>query len=399
MAQDPEDFESMLAQFEQEQTTTARKDPRVGDKVSGPIVSIGREHAFVDLGSKSEGAIELDELRDEDGKLTVEVGDVIEASVAKKDGGTLILRSRLGRGVKGKAELENAFQTGIPVEGVVTGVNKGGVEVQVAGVRAFCPASQLDIRFIEDTNEFVGQRLSFVITKYDVDSRGLDVVLSRRRLLEQEQRAAAEETRARLEVGAILPGTVTSLKDYGAFIDLGGIEGMVHISELGFGRVAHPKDVLAVGQQVEVVVLKIEKTDNPKRPEKIGLSIRALEKDPWQDADVRFPVGARVNGTVSRLQPFGAFVELAPGVEGLVHISELGAGRRVSHPREVVQSGQAVEATVLSVELDKRRIGLSLGAVKAADAAAAEKAAYSDYNEPRQSLGTFGDLLKNKLNK
>jgi small subunit ribosomal protein S1 len=225
-------------------------------------------------------------------------------------------------------------------------------------------------------------------------------VVSRRVLLEEEQESLAEQTRARLEVGAVLSGTVTSLKDYGAFVDLGGVEGMVHISELAFGHVKHPQDVLCTGQQVDVCVLRIEKTDNPKHPEKIALSIRALARDPWQDAEQRYPVGARVKGTVSRLQSFGAFIELEPGVDGLAHISELGAGRRIGHPHEVLSAGDQVEAAVLRIDKDKRRIGLSLDAGRLAEAEEATRAgAYRERQEPERALGTFGELLRERMAK
>jgi small subunit ribosomal protein S1 len=194
----------------------------------------------------------------------------------------------------------------------------------------------------------------------------------------------------------VLAGTVTSLQDYGAFVDLGGVEGMIHISELAFGHVKHPNEVLSVGQQLEVAVLRIERTDNPKRPEKIALSLRALAKDPWQDVEQRFPVGSRVKGTITRLQTFGAFVELAEGIEGLVHISELGAGRRVNHPHEVVNPGDQVEATVLDVDTEKRRIALSLDSTRHPGTEAASEA-YSAYQKPTQSLGTLGDLLRESM--
>ncbi len=397
---DNEDFESLLSQFEQEQAGPAKRAPQVGDKVRGVVVSIGRGNVFVDLGAKSEGAIEVEELTDADGKLTVSVGDSIEAFVTRQDErtGTLLLGRKTGR-PHGSDELEHAFRHHLPVEGLVTGVTKGGVEVQIAGMRAFCPASQLDLGYIEDMETFVGQRLSFRITRFEGGRRS-NLVVSRRALLEEEQKALAEETRTRLEEGAVLSGTVTSLKDYGAFVDLGGVEGMVHISELAFGHVKHPKDVLTVGQPVEVAVLRIEKTDNPKHPEKIALSIRALARDPWSDADRRFSPGTRVKGTVTRLQPFGAFVELEPGIEGLVHISELGAGRRVSHPHEVVNPADEVEATVLSVDTEKRRIGLTLDAARQSERAA-EAEVYASYEEPKKekSIGTFGELLQESMKK
>jgi small subunit ribosomal protein S1 len=393
-----DDFEALLAQFEQEHAgATEPASIGVGDRVQGKVVSIGEAQVFVDLGGKSEGIMEIAALTDADGNLTAGVGDTVEATVTSIDEetGSLLLGAQQARHLHGLAELEQAYRQQLPVDGRVTGAVKGGVEVQIAGQRAFCPASQVDIRFVEDLSEFVGQHLSFRITKLE-GGRRPNLVVSRRALLEEEQLALAAETRARIEEGAVLAGTVTSVKDYGAFVDLGGVEGMVHVSELAYGHVKHPSDVLREGQPVEVQVLRIEQTDNPKRPEKIALSIRALARDPWQDASQRFPVGSRVKGTVTRLQPFGVFVEIEPGLEGLVHVSELGAGRRVSHPQEAVSSGQEVEATVLGVDPEKRRISLSLDASKqASDAPPA--ASYADYDKPDKSFGTLGDLLRESM--
>ena len=397
-----EDFATLLGEFEREQQRSSRPDPRVGEKVRGKIVSITSENAFVELGSKTEGAMDIKALTDADGRLTVNVGDAVEAVVIEKDeqSGTLLLGSKDGSHLHGSAEIKNAYANRLPVEGLVTGVIKGGVEVQIAGVRGFCPVSQLDLRFVEDPESFVGQHLSFRITRYE-GGRRTNLVVSRRALLEEEQQALAEQTRARLEVGAVLTGTVTSLQDYGAFVDLGGVEGMVHISELAFGHVKHPREVLTSGQEVEVSVLRIEKTDNPKHPEKIALSIRALARDPWSDVDQRYRVGSQVQGTVSRLQSFGAFIELEPGVDGLAHISELGAGRRIGHPHEVLNPGDRVEATVLSLDKDKRRIGLSLDQSRLAQAE--ENTRTDAYREahptPEKDLGTFGELLKESMAK
>ena len=248
---DTEDFEALLGQFEQTHADAKKGGPQVGDKVSGVIVSIGRDHAYVSLGAKSEGVIEIGELTDADGQLTAAVGDTVQSVVTGKDEATdmLLLGSQHGRRMHGSAELEQAFEDQLPVEGQVSGVTKGGVEVQIAGVRAFCPASQIDLHYVEDLESFVGQRLAFRITSYQ-GGRHINLVVSRRALLEQEQQARAEQLRAQLEVGAVLPGTVTSLQDYGAFVDLGGVEGMIHISELAFGRVKHPNEVLSVGQPV-----------------------------------------------------------------------------------------------------------------------------------------------------
>ncbi len=382
---DNKDFATVLAEFEQSkpaEPATAAGPPKVGDKVSGQIVSIGPEAAFVDLGGKAEGVIELAQISDAEGKLTVAVGDTIEAKVSRIDPetGGLVLRRRVGRGQEVPAELVAAAQSGIPVEGLVTAVIKGGVEVQVAGLRAFCPLSQLELRYVENPERFIGERLSFKIARYEEGGRGRrpNIVLSRRALLEEEAKAKAAETRAHLAPGAIVRGKVTALTDYGAFVDLGGLEGMLHVSEIGFARTAHPKDVLTVGQEIEVQVLKIEPSKDPKHGERISLSRKALERDPWNDAAERFTAGSRVKGRVMRLEAFGAFIEVAPGLEGLAHISELGAGRRINHPKEVLQLGQDVDVTVLGVDPVKRRISLSLQ-----DQAAREERA--ERSEPQRS--------------
>ncbi len=393
---DQEDFAALLGQLDRQHATKPKRSPQVGDLVHGTVASIGREHVYVDLGAKTDAIIDIQEVTDADGSLTLKVGDAVDMAVSaiNADSGALVLGSRHGQRVHGAAGLEEAFEQSLPVEGQVTGVTKGGIEVKIAGVRAFCPASQVSLHFVEDLSTYIGQRLAFRITKYE-GGRFPNLVLSRRELLEEERKAQVVELRAKIAPGAVLPGTVTSLQSYGAFVDLGGVEGMVHISELAFERVRHPSDLLSIGQQVEVAVLRVDQTDDPKRPEKIALSLRTLAQNPWTDADRKFPVGTKVKGRVTRVQPFGAFIELAPGVEGMVHISELGAGRRVTHPNEVLNAGDEVEATVLSVDLDKRRIGLSLDPARQGTAEGAPQAA--DYAKPSQSMGTLGDLLRQSM--
>jgi small subunit ribosomal protein S1 len=368
-------FAEILAEFEHDAPKKKREEPAVGGKVSGKILSIGEEWIFVDLGAKSEGRIGAAELKDAEGNLTVKEGDPLEATVTGTDpeSGALLLKRKAGG--KGKrtevsAEIKQAFESGLPVEGLVTGLNKGGAEVQVYGMRAFCPLSQLDLRYVEDPQRFVGQKLLFRVSRLEEGNRGgrgPNIVLSRRALLEDEQQTKAAETRETLQVGATLTGKVTSLTTYGAFVDLGGIEGMLHVSEIGHSRTAHPQDVFQVGQEVEVQVIKIEKGKDEKRPERISLSRRALEKDPWRDAVSRFPEGTEATGKVARTESFGAFVELAPGLEGLVHISEIGGGRRLNHAREAVQPGQEVQVRVLGVDTARRRISLSMAAVGGGD--------------------------------
>lgn len=390
MADQDEDFASMFAEFETGASRADKKRPRVGDTVKGAVISISKDAVFIATGGKSEGVLDRSQVTDAEGKLRVAVGDVVEARVVGDNGGVLALRVKLGRGPEARAELQQAQELGIPVEGTVTELVKGGLSVDVAGVRGFCPASQIDARFVEDLSGYVGQRLTFRITRYEPRN----LVLSRRALLEEENEKLAVETRKRLEPGAVLRGKVVGFKPFGAFVDLGGVEGMLHVSELGYARVERPEDVLSLGQEVDVAVLKVEHTvDKGKAVERISLSLKALASDPWADAIAAFSVGQRLQGKVTRLQPFGAFVEIAPAVEGLVHISELGAGRRIHHPKEVVSEGQQVEATILAIDHDRRRIGLSL---TPNDDATAEDVASVQKSQPSAKLGTFADLLQRK---
>jgi small subunit ribosomal protein S1 len=389
MADQDEDFAAMLAESERD-APKARKRPRVGDQITGKVISIGKDSVFVDVGGKAEGVLERAQVSDPDGKLMVKLGDSVEARVVADAGGTLTLRVKLGRGPEARAELQQAQELGIPVEGLVTEVIKGGVAVDVAGVRGFCPASQLDVRFIDDLSIFIGQRLTFRITRYEPRN----LVLSRRALLEEEHARRAALTRKKIEPGAVLRGKVVGFKPFGAFIDLGGIEGMLHVSELGYARVDRPEDMLSLGQEVDVAVLKIEPAaKGDKAGERISLSLKALATDPWRETAAGLVEGTRVRGKITRLSPFGAFVEIAPGVEGLVHISELGAGRRINHPKEVVSVGQDVEAVALSIDHERRRIALSLASSH--DGSPEDVAEAAKAHAPAK-FGTFADLLKKR---
>ncbi len=391
MPDDDDDFAAMFAASEKDKPRAAKR-PRVGDMVKGKIVTVSKEAVFVDLGGKAEGQLERSQVSDHEGKLLVQVGDTIEARVSSDAGGTLMLRTKLGRGPEARAELQQAAELGIPVEGLVTEVVKGGLSVDVAGVRGFVPASQIDTRFVEDLAPFVGQRLTFRISRYEPRN----LVLSRRALLEEENEKRATELRSQLVPGLVVHGKVVGFKPFGAFVDIGGIEGMLHISELSHSRVDKPEDILSLGQEVDVVVLKVEPGQGPKEKERISLSLKALGNDPWSDTVGKLHEGQAVKGKIVRLQPFGAFVEVAPGVEGLVHISELGAGRRINHPKEVVAVGQEVEATVLAVDAERRRLSLSLAASRE-NSASTEELAQETRRAP-DKLGTFGDLLS-KLKK
>jgi small subunit ribosomal protein S1 len=399
-ASSDEDFAALFAASEA--TGSRQRKIAVGDVVRGRVIAIGQTAAFVGIGAKGEATIDLGEFRNpETDELTLAVGDQLEASVVDdgSGGGAIVLKRTLGRGGHVPAELEQAMAHRIPVEGVVTGENKGGFDVQVGSVHAFCPASQIDRRRGEAA-QYVGKRLRFRVTK--IGSGGRNVVVSRRDLLEEEAAALADATWERLHVGAVVQGTVTSLRDFGAFVDIGGVEGLIHVSELGHGRVGHPSDVLKVGQVVEVQVVKLDPVAadaTPAARRQIGLSLKALAVDPWTTANERFPVGTTVRGVVRRLEAFGAFVEIAPGLDGLVHVSKLVLDRRISHPRQVLTVGQEVEVTVVGIDMEKRRVSLSMveQARQARDSAlvterAEEQAAVTRTNQ-RAALGTFADLL------
>src|SRR4029079_2361157 len=294
----PQDFGKILDEFEKQSGAEARGEgPKTGDKVSGKVMSITDQAVFVDLGGKSEGQIASAELKDREGNLTVKIGDVVEATVAGTDSasGALVLRRRAGGGsrVEIGEELRQAFQLGLPVEGTVSGFNKGGIEVKVAGLRGFCPLSQIDRHRVEDPAAYVGQKLSFKVMQLEEGSarRRPNIVLSRRALLEDEDRSRQQEARARLTPGVVVRGKVRSLTGYGAFIDLGGVDGMLHVSEIAHARLAHPSEVLKVGDEIEVKVLKIEPGKDDKHGDRISLSRRALLDDPWRDATQGFGEG------------------------------------------------------------------------------------------------------------
>lgn len=364
-----EDFEALLAG---EDLDVPYFTP--GQEVQGYVVRLERDTAYLDLGGKSEGVLALSDLGGDEGgddgtaAEPVEppkIGDLMQAFVVQVRGGVIRLAPTVGRSRDNLDLIFEAHESGIPVQGKVVSVNKGGYEVDLGAARGFCPHSQMDVRFVEQPDIFIGRDLHFQVV--DVRESGRNVILSRRALLEAEEAVKREETLARIVPGCECRGVVRNLRPFGAFVDLGGVEGLVHVSEIAYERVEDPADHLSVGQEVNVVVLDI--AEGGKR---ISLSMKALQADPWLDADERFPVGSRLPGRVVRLAPFGAFVELCPGIDGLLHISTLGGGRRISHPREVLQEGDTLQVLVASVDTVRQRIGLEpaegVGGATGADA-------------------------------
>jgi small subunit ribosomal protein S1 len=389
-----QDFASLLAASEAQ----AAQRPAVGESVRGRVIALGGGSAFVEIGGKGEAVIDLAEfIEPETTAPAVAVGDQIEATVVDdgRTSGTVRLKRTVGRGGHLPGELEQAHAHGIAVEGVVTAEVKGGYQVQIGAVRAFCPGSQIDRRR-GAAAAYVGQRLRFRITK--IEGGGRNVVVSRRVLLDEEAAQQAAQTWERLQVGNVLRGRVSSVRDFGAFVDLGGVEGLIHISELAHGHVGHPSEVLQPEQVVEVKVVKVEPAATGGRP-RIALSLRALAADPWADVAQCFPIGATVPGVVRRLENFGAFVAIAPGLDGLVHVSKMVLDRRVAHPRQVVSVGDPVQVTVQAIDTAQRRISLSMVEAARRDREAQEATARRDTESAlgqmseKRSLGTFGDLL------
>ena len=333
----------------------APAEPKAGDKVSGTIVQLTDTEAMIDCGGRSEVPMSIDELRNEKGELLHKVGDRVDGHLAKGKDGTLKFTLAINLREAGKRALADAFANGTPVEGKVGETNKGGFSISLSGVRAFCPFSQIDLRRADDPTLFVGKTYNFKVVELSEDGR--NVVVSRRAYLQEHRDTEATRTRQSLSLGDEREGTVTRLVPFGAFIDIGGIEGLVHISQISHQRVANPGDVLREGQTVKVKVLEIQNLGGG-RNERISLSIKALASDPWPTTAGSLKPGADVNGRVTRLVDFGVFVELQPGIEGLIHISEL-ANRRIVHPREVVNEDEEITVRVLDVDLGRRRISLS----------------------------------------
>ena len=323
---------------------------RPGDRVKGRVVRVTDEWVFVDLGGKQEGSIRREEFQAD---AVPAEGSEVEAYVMSTQGGEVVLTTRLSSRDVSVAALAEAHRSAIPVEGRVVKTIKGGYEVRVAGLRAFCPLSQIDLRWPREPSVHVGRTYPFRIL--ELKERGRNIVVSRRVILEEERAEKREALKDVLRPGAVVTGTVRSLHNFGAFVDLGGVDGLIPISEMSWGRVESPAEVLNPGQEVRVQVLDVD-----WERERVSLSLKALQDDPWSRVDERYRVGQRVQGTVTRIAPFGAFVEVEPGVEGLVHVSALGAGRKVQSPKEVVSPGEVVEAEVVSVDPENRRIGLSL---------------------------------------
>ncbi|HKY05582.1 MAG TPA: 30S ribosomal protein S1, partial [Blastocatellia bacterium] len=346
-----QDFGAMLENYEKETAAAIQE----GEIVRGTVVSIGEQNVLVDIGFKSEGVVQREEFLDREGNITVKRGDEVDVlikSIENQDGYAILSRAAAVQ-VQSWEKLRRAHQNHETITGIVEDRIKGGLKVNIEGVSAFLPGSQVDVRPVRNLESFMKQEIEVRVIKLN-RKRG-NVVVSRKAVLEEVTGKKKAETLENIEEGVVLEGTVKNITDYGAFIDLGGIDGLLHIIDMSWGRIQSPNDILKVGDQVQVKVLKFDRDK-----ERISLGYKQLMPDPWQSVSERFPQGAHVRGKVVSLTDYGAFIEIEPGVEGLVHVTEMTWSKRLKHPSKLLSIGQEVEAVVLEVDPNNRRVSLGI---------------------------------------
>lgn len=360
-----------------------------GEKIEVLIVQVTKEWAFIDTGGKSEGFIDINEFLDDEGNVTVKEGDRVSAYFLRSKNNERMFTTRISSGAVGSKILEDAYSGRIPVEGSVEKEIKGGYQVKVGGIRAFCPYSQMALSRVEDPEKFIGETMTFMVIEYGEGGR--NVIVSHRAILEEERQKQKDELKETLKEGMTVSGEITSVRDFGAFVDIGGIEGLIPISEISWGRVEDVKSYLSVGQKVDIAIVKLD-----WEKDRYSFSLKEIMPDPWTDVIIKYPAESTHKGMVARLAAFGAFITLEPGVDGLLHISELGKGKKIKHPREVIEEGQTVEVRIGKIEEEKRRISLSM---VSDDDDSAEDDNYRKHvstsgDSSSGSFGTLGDMLK-----
>jgi len=377
---------SFAEMFEQSMVGKTQLEP--GQKIDAKVLQIGNEWIFLDVGQKGEGVLDRKELLDDEDNLTVAVGDQISAYFMSRKGGEMRFTTRLGGGSSGTAQLEEAWRSEIPVEGRIEKEIKGGYEIKLPGnVRAFCPFSQIGLRRKDESEDITGVTLSFRISQFS--EQGRNIVVSHRVILDEERREQKAELMKTLKEGMLVSGTITNIRDFGAFIDIGGLEGLLPISEISYSRVENIEEVLQVGQELEVVVKKCD-----WEAERFSFSLRDTLANPWVKAETSYPTGSTHTGTVSRLAQFGAFITLGEGIDGLMHISKIGGEQRIKHPKDVLKLGQKLQVTVEKIDLAEKRISL----VPVRDNA--DESQETSYVEKATGgMGSFADLFKNAQKK
>src|SRR5919201_4337768 len=346
-----EDFAALLAE------SFGQDSVKEGEILRGTVIAVGKDYAIVDVGYKSEGQVPLEEFRQADGSIGVAPGDVFDVLLESRenDAGMCVLSKEKADRFKVWDEISAACERDELIEGVITARVKGGLSVTIrGGVKAFLPGSQVDLRPVRNLDAFLGQSFKFKVIKFN-KKRG-NIVLSRRVLLEKERAELKDQTLEKLKEGQIIEGIVKNLTEYGAFIDLGGIDGLLHITDMSWGRVNHPSELFQVGDHVRVRVLKFNADTGG-----VSLGLKQITEDPWSRAQEKYPPGTVVRGKVVSLKDYGAFIELEQGIDGLVHISEMSWTQRVKHPSELYQKGDEVEAVVLNIDFDGEKPKVSLG--------------------------------------
>lgn len=354
---DNENKDESFAELFEEYSADINDDIQLGDRIEGKIISIGEKSVYVDTGSMSDGVVDKKELLDENGELPFAAGDSIELYVVSMSESEIILSKALS-GSANANMLYDAYASKTPVEGNVKEECKGGFNVEISGKRAFCPVSQIDVKYVEKPEDYIGETFTFLISRYE--EKGRNIIVSRRDYLnidiDKKKNAFFEEAKT----GDLLDGIITKLMPFGAFVELfPGLEGLVHISELSWSRVEKPEEAVSQGDRVKVKLLSVQKGEDAKST-KISLSIKQTLTDPWEAAGDTIHVGDQLTGTVTRLMPFGAFVEVAPGTEGLVHLSEMSYTKRILKADDVVTAGEIVQVVVKQIDLEKKRISLSI---------------------------------------
>ncbi|TKB06716.1 30S ribosomal protein S1 [Desulforhopalus sp. IMCC35007] len=369
-----------------------------GQKVKATIVGMNAETTFLDVGGKSEGVLNSSELKDKEGNFTHKEGDTLDVYFLQAKNSERLFTTTIGSG-SSNAHLEEAYRSRIPVEGLVKAEIKGGFEITLGGnVRGFCPFSQMGLRRVEDAaKEYLDTHMRFIITRFEENGR--NIVLSARAIQEDEREELKEKLKETLAEGQTVEGTISSIRDFGAFVDLGGVDGLIPISEIGWSRVEKVDEHFSVGQKVQTIVKSIDWDK-----ERISLSYKETQADPFEEVPNKFPVGSTHTGIVARLAQFGAFVTLEPGIDGLVHISRLGNGRRINHPREVVEEGQNLDVTIEAIDTIEKRISLVpadyVSPESEEEKERSEYKAFVSKDKKKKSdndLGSLGALLKAKM--
>lgn len=372
-------FESMM-----EKSLSGMKRMEPGEMIETEIVSISGGYIFLQLSGKSEGLLEASELSDKDGNITVKVGETIRVFFLAVQNGDMVFTTKISGEKAGRAVLENAFENGIPVEGSVSKEIKGGFEIKVGDTRAFCPFSQMGKKRVEDAQQYVGKTMTFKII--ELSENGRNVLVSHRAILEADHKEHIEALKLTLKEKMVVKGKIVSIREFGAFVDLNGVQALLPISEISRSRIEDISKVVSVGDEIEAVLIKLDWAK-----ERITLSMKALLGDPWDEAPTKYKVGSKHTGKIVRIENFGAFVSLEPGIDGLVHVSELPKDSQENDSRELIKKGESIEVLINGLDIEKKRVSLKLVS------SSKEDEAFAEYSEPESdSYNPFADFFNKK---